>query len=277
MTFARLDPERQTEYAAELEAFWREHNEATGKRTLVHADYLEVSRPARSGNEHAAEAGERDAEESERCRFRHSRSRDNRRLPKREPVESARIRIRQIIRNVNRKREYSGREPRQSRAAPLKRLHFVDRQCECVGSRCRIVFERIELERICELRQNKVCSRTKSQLEKEACPNGRCVIQKRLCEAVLGCAARIREHKLGFQYSRRVEEYVVRNRFGLAPVTSSLLGAGVFPTGPMLPVEKPGVENVLTDPIVAAPARENAADVSIAANTSMMLVCLNFM
>jgi ubiquinone/menaquinone biosynthesis C-methylase UbiE len=42
MTFARLDPERQTEYAAELEAFWREHNEATGERTLVHADYLEV-------------------------------------------------------------------------------------------------------------------------------------------------------------------------------------------------------------------------------------------
>jgi hypothetical protein len=65
--------------------------------------------------------------------------------------------------------------------------------------------------------------------------------------------------------------------FGLAPVTSSLLGAGVFPTGPTLPVENSGVENVLTDPIVAAAARENCADVSITTDTSRMPVSLNLM
>jgi hypothetical protein len=42
VTFSRLDPERQTEYAAELERLWRENNEATGNRTLVRAEYLEV-------------------------------------------------------------------------------------------------------------------------------------------------------------------------------------------------------------------------------------------
>ena len=42
MTFSRLDPRQQTEYAAELEKLWHEHNEAAGDRTLVRAEYLEV-------------------------------------------------------------------------------------------------------------------------------------------------------------------------------------------------------------------------------------------
>ncbi len=42
MTFSRLDPVGQNEYAAELEKLWREHNEATGNRTLVQGEYLEV-------------------------------------------------------------------------------------------------------------------------------------------------------------------------------------------------------------------------------------------
>ena len=42
MTFSRLDPQRQSEYADELEKLWREHNEATGDRTLVRTEYLEV-------------------------------------------------------------------------------------------------------------------------------------------------------------------------------------------------------------------------------------------
>jgi SAM-dependent methyltransferase len=42
MVFSKLDAERQTEYAAELESLWREHNEATGNRTLVRGEYLEV-------------------------------------------------------------------------------------------------------------------------------------------------------------------------------------------------------------------------------------------
>jgi hypothetical protein len=42
MTFARLDSQGQSEYAAELEKIWREHNEATGDKTLVEAEYLEV-------------------------------------------------------------------------------------------------------------------------------------------------------------------------------------------------------------------------------------------
>ena len=39
---------------------------------------------------------------------------------------------------------------------------------------------------------------------------------------------------------------------GLLPGSSSLFGAGVFPTGPRLPVEKPGREKALADLIVAA-------------------------
>jgi ubiquinone/menaquinone biosynthesis C-methylase UbiE len=42
MTFARLDSQGQSQYAAELEKIWREHNEATGDKTLVEAEYLEV-------------------------------------------------------------------------------------------------------------------------------------------------------------------------------------------------------------------------------------------
>jgi len=40
--FSKLDPERQAEYAAELERLWNEHNEASGNRTLVRGEYLEV-------------------------------------------------------------------------------------------------------------------------------------------------------------------------------------------------------------------------------------------
>ena len=43
VAFSRLDPQKQTEYAAELEKLWRENNEATGNRTLVHAEYLDVT------------------------------------------------------------------------------------------------------------------------------------------------------------------------------------------------------------------------------------------
>ena len=42
VAFSRLDQLGQTKYAAELEKHWREHNEATGDRTLIHAEYLEV-------------------------------------------------------------------------------------------------------------------------------------------------------------------------------------------------------------------------------------------
>ena len=42
MTFARLAPPEQEEYAAALEAVWVANNAATDGTTLVHADYLEV-------------------------------------------------------------------------------------------------------------------------------------------------------------------------------------------------------------------------------------------
>jgi SAM-dependent methyltransferase len=42
VAFSRLDPKGQIDYAAALEKLWREHNEATGNRTIVHAEYLEV-------------------------------------------------------------------------------------------------------------------------------------------------------------------------------------------------------------------------------------------
>ena len=42
VAFSKLDPQKQSEYAAELERLWREQNQATGDRTLVRADYLEV-------------------------------------------------------------------------------------------------------------------------------------------------------------------------------------------------------------------------------------------
>jgi SAM-dependent methyltransferase len=41
-TFARLDPERQTQYVAELERLWSEHNEAPEGSTRVRGEYLEV-------------------------------------------------------------------------------------------------------------------------------------------------------------------------------------------------------------------------------------------
>ena len=42
MAFSRLDAEAQSAYAADLEALWREHNQAGSGRTLVRAEYLEV-------------------------------------------------------------------------------------------------------------------------------------------------------------------------------------------------------------------------------------------
>jgi ubiquinone/menaquinone biosynthesis C-methylase UbiE len=40
--FARLDPDTQAAYAADLEQLWNEHNEATDGRTFVRGEYLEV-------------------------------------------------------------------------------------------------------------------------------------------------------------------------------------------------------------------------------------------
>ncbi len=40
--FSQLNPQKQNEYAAELETLWRAQNQATGDRTSVHAEYLEV-------------------------------------------------------------------------------------------------------------------------------------------------------------------------------------------------------------------------------------------
>lgn len=42
MTFARLAPPQQAEYAAELEKLWREHNKAGDDGTRVEGEYLEV-------------------------------------------------------------------------------------------------------------------------------------------------------------------------------------------------------------------------------------------
>jgi ubiquinone/menaquinone biosynthesis C-methylase UbiE len=42
MTFARLDPQNQAAYAAELEKLWRAHNQASGSETVVDVEYLEV-------------------------------------------------------------------------------------------------------------------------------------------------------------------------------------------------------------------------------------------
>jgi SAM-dependent methyltransferase len=42
VAFSKLDPPKQAKYAAALEDLWREKNEASGDRTLVHAEYLEV-------------------------------------------------------------------------------------------------------------------------------------------------------------------------------------------------------------------------------------------
>lgn len=40
--FARLDPAAQSAYARDLEQLWTENNEASGGRTIVRAEYLEV-------------------------------------------------------------------------------------------------------------------------------------------------------------------------------------------------------------------------------------------
>ena len=40
--FARLDAQGQVAYAADLEKLWTENNEATGDRTLVRGEYMEV-------------------------------------------------------------------------------------------------------------------------------------------------------------------------------------------------------------------------------------------
>ena len=42
MTFTRLDPQQQMEYAAALESVWTSQNEAKDDTTLVRAEYLEV-------------------------------------------------------------------------------------------------------------------------------------------------------------------------------------------------------------------------------------------
>jgi SAM-dependent methyltransferase len=42
MTFSKLDSTKQAEYASELEELFRDHNEASGDRTLVRGEYLEV-------------------------------------------------------------------------------------------------------------------------------------------------------------------------------------------------------------------------------------------
>jgi SAM-dependent methyltransferase len=42
MTFARLAPPQQEEYAAAMESLWAEHNVASDGNTLVHGEYLEV-------------------------------------------------------------------------------------------------------------------------------------------------------------------------------------------------------------------------------------------
>jgi SAM-dependent methyltransferase len=42
VTFSRLEPPQQAEYAAAMESLWAAHNVATDGTTLVHAEYLEV-------------------------------------------------------------------------------------------------------------------------------------------------------------------------------------------------------------------------------------------
>jgi hypothetical protein len=42
MIFSRLPPEGQQAYAADLEKLWSDHNEASGDRTFVRNEYLEV-------------------------------------------------------------------------------------------------------------------------------------------------------------------------------------------------------------------------------------------
>ena len=42
MAFKRLDPPRQDLFAADLQSLWRDHNEATGDRTVLHSEFLEV-------------------------------------------------------------------------------------------------------------------------------------------------------------------------------------------------------------------------------------------
>jgi hypothetical protein len=42
MTFSRLEPQQQAEYAGALEELWSAYNEATDGTTFVRAEYLEV-------------------------------------------------------------------------------------------------------------------------------------------------------------------------------------------------------------------------------------------
>ncbi|HEX5228089.1 MAG TPA: class I SAM-dependent methyltransferase [Bryobacteraceae bacterium] len=42
VAFARLDPDAQSAYTRDLEQLWSKHNEASGNRTVVRAQYLEV-------------------------------------------------------------------------------------------------------------------------------------------------------------------------------------------------------------------------------------------
>ena len=49
VAFAKLPPDAQLAYTAELESHWSEHNQATDGHTVVHAEYLEVI-ATRAGN-----------------------------------------------------------------------------------------------------------------------------------------------------------------------------------------------------------------------------------
>jgi len=42
VAFSRLPADMQAAYTADLESLWREHNEASGERTVMRAEYLEV-------------------------------------------------------------------------------------------------------------------------------------------------------------------------------------------------------------------------------------------
>jgi hypothetical protein len=138
-----------------------------------------------------------------------------------------------------------------------------------------VTFKRIELQRIGKLGQHEVRPCAISEFKAEAGPNGVGVVQECLCKAIFCRAAGVLEHELGFKYPGRVEEHLYGITFGLAPKSSSLLTAGVFPTGPIEPVENPGVKKLFTDFTVAASAREKAADIPNIKHTTTML--LSFM
>ena len=155
---------------------------------------------------------------------------------------------------------------------PHQRLHFVSRQRKRSETCGRVSFERIELERIDELRQKKIGTRSESQLESEARPCRVGVVEERCVKRYSVVAPELVSANSVSSMPGVLKKKLLGIPFGLAPWWLSLLGAGVLPTAPTLPVGEPGVENAATELIEAPTPRENVPDEAPSPTTTAIQV-----